>query len=305
MTILITGPDTIFGYHVARAAAQSGATVRALASPFHPIEIDGVAMVSSSAAILDLESCMTTMAGVTSVVHCVPERLLEAPDDSAAGRADVEGTRNLLLAMSRMGVEDIYFASTALLIDTGTMEEPSDESAPPAPSVLPCLESIRASMNLVGRYRDDGSIKPVFFYPTLLFSSPGGPRGQSGWFLDHAEEVSRIRGGVNVASAADAGLAAVRALGRAAPGDSYILGGENVTCDRLAAAIKAAGGSGREVKRGGKGIFGRKHGKGTAPATARLAAKGLYYDPALARTKLDLHVADPDDLVRSSLAAAG
>lgn len=297
MTLVVTGPDTVFGFAAAGVAASSGLSVKALASPLHSVEIEGVNVVPSSSSLLDLESCMTALAGATSVIHCTGGRTFARPDDGSAARADVEGTRNLLVAMSRMGVERLYFVASALLLEPGTPEEPADESARARPPSLACLESLRASVDLVQRYGDDGSIKPVFLYPTLLFSTGAAPRGEAGWFLDHPDETSALDGVVNIASAAEAGRAAVKALGRAVPGETYILGGTNIECATLGGLIPRK--PGKKIRGERAGIF-RRGSRQVPPMTARLAPLGLYYSSSRAQIKLDLRTKAPEELVQNS-----
>lgn len=298
MSVLVTAPDTLLGFSIARALAGAGIPGRLLVPegsllPDDPPE--GAVLSTVSSASLDVESCLAALDGVTAVFHCESARLSGDPGDRPAGRLFLEGTRNLLIAMRRAGVEDLYHAGTALAFRPGTLQEPGDETDEwDEPPPLACLEAQRAARDLISRQCDDGTLKCVTFCPALLAGRGDGPGGAA-WRLleDVLRGVAPGAGGINLARAADAAEAAVKALGRAKPGASYILGGENVDyADLLAHAVRALGLEGLpEVKARRRKGSKRRGGDGKALLSeAGLRDTGLYYSPRLARDDLGLNV---------------
>ncbi len=310
MSVLLTGVDTILGYHVARALVASGFTVNVL--------LPGELAPRSSAAgwrvhpgrTTDPEACLEALDGASAVFHFESGHLASA--GPMATRSFLEGTRNLLLAMSRSGVEDLVFGSSALVFRPGTPAEPGDESSPSEDSLpaLPCLEALRAAGELVRRYCDSGGTRAVTVNPTLVMGSRDLPGG-AGWYLLERVFSSPgpvASGSLNVVRAADAAMAAVRALGRGRPGRSYILGGENVTLAELAGlAEKARAGRAvpREEPRRGRlrntlrrlvpGV------RAPGPPLLRLAGADLCYSAASAREHLSLESAPLESTVAEAV----
>jgi dihydroflavonol-4-reductase len=300
LSILVTGTDTLLGYHVAQALSDSGLVVQLLAPAGSRQEDFGLETASfhtTTGGILDLESCISALDGATAVFHCESGRLSPAARDEAAGPTFVEGTRNLLLAMSRTGVEDLVLAGSAFVFGPGTIEEPGDEeSAWDNPLRVPCLDAVRAASDLAQRYAGDGKVRCVTVSPTLLFGEGDRPGTASWWLLEHAAELMdrAPTGGINIARAADAGAAAVRALGRGKSGQSFILGGTNVPYEILLREISLAVGTpAGSAPAGQRGLLGRLKGsrRSLDPIIGGLGGAGLYYSSSRAVEQLDLEAA--------------
>lgn len=310
MSVLVTGPDTLLGYQVSLAVAESGMTVRLLAPDEstrgdYPFEV--ASFNTATGDCLDLESCIPALEGATAVFHCESGRLSPA-SSGAAARAYVEGTRNLLLSMSRLGVEDLVLASSAFVFAPGTLDEPGDETAAwDNPLALQCLDAHRAASDLASRYAEDGKVRCVTVNPTLLLGSGDRP-GSAGWWL--LETLTggvpgAPAGGVNIVRAADAAAAAVKALGRGRPGQAFILGGENVPyaamLEHVALALgTSADAAGEQVRGWLSGLKGRR--RRPDPLLRQVAETGLYYSPSRAREQLGLEVTPASETVAEAAA---
>lgn len=267
--MLLTGVDTILGYHVARALVSSGFTVNVL--------LPGELVPRGSAAgwrvypgrTTDPEACLEALDGASAVFHFESGHLSSA--GPVATRAFLEGTRNLLLAMSRSGVEDLVFGSSALVFRPGTPAEPGDEGSPSVDDLpaLACLDALRAAGELVRRYCDSDGARAVTVNPTVVMGSHDLPGGV-GWQLLELVLSSpgpAAAGSLNIVRAADAAGAAVRALGRGRAGRSYILGGENVTFGELAELAERA--------RAGRAVPGARPRRGRLKNAARRLVPGV------------------------------
>lgn len=298
LSILVTGPDTLLGNHISRVLTDSGLTVRLLApagSDQADYDVPGAAVTIATSQTLDTESCLTALEGCTGVFHCESGRLSPASSADATPTV-VEGTRNLLLSMSRLGVEDLVLAGSAFVFAPGTLDEPGDETAAwDNQLAMPCLDAIRASSDLAQRYADDGRVRCVTVSPSLMMGDHDRPGSAGWWFLDlvAAGTTDAPPGSVNIVRAADAAAAAVKALGRGKAGQSFIIGGENVTYDALfsEAALALGVSTGPPAARD-RATFARlRPGRRKRdPLLRRLAGTDLCYDAGLARAELGLAV---------------
>ena len=298
MTILLTGADTLFGSRVAGELADNGFPVRAIAAPGTAPRVDGIPFETSSSSALDLESCLSALDGATAVFHLESERLLSSPLDEPVARAHVEGTRNLLVAMTRCGVEDIVYSSSAMSFAPGSVAEPGDESTRAPEGSAACLRAMRATEDLLRRYCDDGRLRYVTLHPTVMMGDGTSARDTCWWLIDRALSgaLAGRAGGINVVRASDAAPAAIKVMGRGKPSEAFILAGENITLADLAGevrlAMEAIGADHRPVATpAAKPKRSRGRSKDPAePLAAMLAESGLYYSPGLARERLDLRV---------------
>lgn len=310
MSVLVTGIDTILGYHVAVTLESSGFTVRALApgDPGVVIPEEG-SWQACFGLTTDIEACLGALDGVSAVFHCEAGNLAGAGPMSM--QSFVEGTRNVLVAMSRAGVEDLVYVGSALTLQPGDVDSPGDESAAwdKAPA-LTCLEALRASGDLVSRYNDAGKVRAVTLCPTLVMGTHDLPGG-AGWrIIDSVASGERHKdgGSVNVVRASDAAAAAVRSLGRGRPGEAYILGGNNITTadlfDGIASTLTPSSGEGgappssRPFRRVLKRVVPRI--KAPESDLFKLLGTELCYDPSKAVAELGMDVSPPSDTIREA-----
>jgi dihydroflavonol-4-reductase len=309
LTILLTGVDTLFGSAVASELTLNGFDVRGIAAPGTTARAEGIPFQASSSNALDLESCLAALAGATAVFHLESERLLTHPLDEPAARAHVEGTRNLLVAMTRLGVQDMVYASSAMTFAPGSRAEPGDESAKSQSGSAPCLRAMRATEDLLQRYGDDGRLRSVTLHPTVMMDTGAAPSDTCGWLLLGASSgrLAGRAGGVNIVRATDAASAAIKALGRGRPCETFILAGENITLGDLSIEIcKVMRELGAECAAAAQRQQKPRHARGRSkvledPLALMLAELGLYYTPALAEERLDLRVSPAADTIREAV----
>jgi dihydroflavonol-4-reductase len=240
MSILVTGSDTVLGYHISRALCSSGFKVRGLVPAGLEESATGSIEIRSSDST-DVESLASAMEGTSAVFHCEAGRLSSAGPHGQ--HAFVEGTRNVLVAMARSGIEDLIYVGSALVFRAGTVADPGNELAPwENPVKLACLDVLRASSDLVKRYQESGKVRCVTVCPTLVMGARDLPGGAGWWLIERVcrHESGQPAGSVNVVRATDAAAAAVKALGRGRPGTSYILGGHNIVDAELVDLIGSA-----------------------------------------------------------------
>jgi len=311
LSVLVTGPDTLLGFHVLREAVESGLSPRTFARQGDELRIEALGATVAAGSTADLESCLLALEGATAVFHCESGRLSSSSAQDQGG-AFLEGTRNLLVAMARVGVEDLIYCGSAFTFKPGTVAEPGDETTRwDNPSGLLAVKVLAAAGDLVQRYNEDGKVRCVTVSPTLP-AGPGGP--PDGAFRAAIEAVRAgarwAGGGMNVVRAQDAAAAAVRALGRGKAGESFILAGENVQAARLVSGIEGALQAGgavarEEVPAHRRGLFTKRgdRGRGAGEEIELLLQAGMYYSPARAVDRLGLAVTPFEETVREAVAS--
>lgn len=304
MRVLLTGADSLLGSSLANILVQNGFSVRALQAKGkpHPL-IEATTLESVKGDLMDQESLHEALRGVQAVFHFSQRVALDESVDRWKGEADFAGTRNLLVAMSRGGVEDLVFCGSATSFGPGTIARPATESSPYSGDFgIPSIDSLRRSAELVRRFTGEGRIRGIIVAPTLVMGRGDTAGGPSFTLLEcsAASTGEYPPGGVNVIHARDAAEAAFRALGRAGAGDSYILGGYNVPYAELIPKIASlledastgppAGERGRRSSRGAGSILSglRRKGPAITGGMEAIGRVGLYYSNERASGVLDL-----------------
>src|SRR5277367_777415 len=108
---LVTGATGFVGWHVARKLLDRGDRVRALArDPSRVRELGGIEVVKGD--LRDPASLGQAVEGCGAVFHIAADYRLWARDPEEMFRSNVEGTRNVLAAARRTGVERVVYTST-------------------------------------------------------------------------------------------------------------------------------------------------------------------------------------------------
>src|ERR1700730_2769287 len=107
---LVTGASGFIGWHVARLLSEQGQKVRALVRPssnLRELEVEPV-----PGDLRDPGSLERAVVGCSRVFHVAADYRLWARDPNQLYRSNVEGTRNLLEAARRNGIERFVYTST-------------------------------------------------------------------------------------------------------------------------------------------------------------------------------------------------
>jgi dihydroflavonol-4-reductase len=251
--VLITGASGFVGSAVARKLIEADFAVRALVRRTSPrAHLEGLGLDFYEGDLRDRNSIDRAVAGMRYVFHVAADYRLWARDPSEIFASNVEGTRILMEAAMRAGVERVVYTSSVATIALRPDGTAADESIPlrEDQGIGAYKRSKIAAERLVEAMVAERGLAAVIVNP----STPIGPcdvrptptgriiveaaRGRIPAFVDTGLNF------VHVDDVADGHLAA---LHRGRIGERYILGGQNVVFSQLLADI--AGLVGRRAPR--------------------------------------------------------
>jgi dihydroflavonol-4-reductase len=232
---LITGATGFVGWHVARKLLERGHRVRALArDPARLRELDGVEPVRGD--LRDMESLERAVEGCGVVFHVAAEYRLWTREPEEMFRSNVDGTRNLLEAARRAGVERVVYTSTVGCIGVpanglGDEQTPVSLQDMVGPYKRSKFLAEQAALEFAG-----GGFPVVIVNPT-------GPVGDHDFKPTPTGKivVDFVRGampgfietGLNLVDVRDVAEGHLAACERGRPGERYILGSENLTLQQI------------------------------------------------------------------------
>ncbi len=317
---LVTGATGFVGSAVARILAARGHQLRLLVRKGG--DRRNVADLDAELAegdLLDPASLARAVAGCRYVLHVAADYRLWVTDPGPMIRANVDGTRALLLAAKAADVERIVYCSSVAALGLTKDGTPADERTPVKPESVVGIykqskwEAQRAVLDLA---RD--GVPVVVVNP----SAPVGPRDikptpTGRMVLDAAagRMPAYVDTGLNVVHVDDVAEGHALALERGRVGECYILGGEDLAMPKFLAMVDEA--AGRQPQRRvrlpvgalqpvalGAEAFARVTGR--TPIVTRdmlqMAKKLMYFSSAKARAELGYAPRPAREAVRDAVA---
>ena len=245
---LVTGATGFVGWHVARRLLERGERVRALVrdparlkEPKGLGELDGVEAVRGD--LRDPESLTRAVEGCGVVYHVAADYRLWARDPEEMFRSNVEGTRNLLDAGRRNGVERVVYTSTVGCIGIpkdgiGDEQTPVGMEAMQGPYKRSKFLAEKVALEFAA-----GGFPVVIVNPTAPVGDHDFKPTPTGKML-----VDFVRGampafldtGLNVVDVRDVAAGHLAACDRGRVGERYILGAENLELERIFGTLAKA-----------------------------------------------------------------
>jgi dihydroflavonol-4-reductase len=227
---LVTGASGFIGWHVARLLTERGQKVRALVRPtsrLRELEVEPVVGDLRDAGSLD-----RAVGGCERVFHVAADYRLWARHPQELYRSNVEGTRNLLEAARKHGVERFVYTSTVgcIGVPRGGL---GDETVPVTLEEMSgdYKRSKFLAERLALEYAASG-LPVVIVNPTAPVGDHDVKPTPTGKivldFLTGAMPAF-IDTGLNLVDVRDTAAAHLLAAERGRPGERYIVGCENLT----------------------------------------------------------------------------
>lgn len=232
--ILVTGASGFLGWHVARAVLDRGYKVRALLRPGS--RVDDLPIEPAAGDLRDPDSLTHAICGCGVIFHVAADYRLWSKDPRELYRSNVDGTRNLLSAAAKTGVERVVYTSTVgcIGIPHGGI---GDETTPVSLS------------DMVGHYKrskfmaEEVALQFARNGLDVTLVNPTAPIGEHDlkptptgkMVLDYlnGNMPAFIDTGLNVVDARDTAQGHLLALERGRTGERYILGSENLTLAQI------------------------------------------------------------------------
>jgi len=238
MKTLITGATGFLGSHVARQLAERGESIRVLVRPSSDVRaLDGIPAERFWGDLRDVGSLDRALEGVARIYHVAADYRLWARDPREIYESNVTGTRNLLEAARRAGVEKFVYTSTVATI------------AVPRHGDLP-NETTRASVReMIGHYKrskflaEQLALHAADAGQPVVIVNPTTPVGPGDWKPTPTGKIivdflnGRMPGyvdtGLNFVPVEDCARGHLLAAERGRVGERYILGGVNLTLKNM------------------------------------------------------------------------
>ena len=234
MKALVTGATGFVGAAVARALLGAQWRVRVLARRSSDRRnLKSLDVEVSEGDLADLDSLQRAAQGCEGLFHVAADYRLGARDPAELYRANVEGTRNILSAAQRSGVQRIVYTSSVATIGIPADGTPGDE------------QSANSLENMIGHYkRSKYQAEEVVREAardglSVVIVSPSTPVGPGDvkptptglLVLDAAagRMPAYVDTGLNIVHVDDVAAGQLVAYERGKAGERYILGGQDMS----------------------------------------------------------------------------
>jgi len=242
-TILVTGASGFLGSAVARCLVQAGYGVRAFVRRSSPrVNLADLKLEIAEGDLLDANSIERAIKDIRFLVHVAADYRLWArhPDDIV--RTNVEGTRLVMAAARRAGVERIVYTSSVATLASRPDGQPSDETFPlDAKSAVGAYKYSKvAAERLVEAMVAEQNLPAIIVNPSTPIG-PGDVRPTPTGRIIIEAASGRMPGfvdtGLNLVHVDDVAAGHLAALRNGRIGERYILGGQDVLLGDMLAEI--------------------------------------------------------------------
>jgi dihydroflavonol-4-reductase len=239
---LVTGASGFVGAAVARALLAAGWEVRTLVREGSDrSNLSTLAVEPAIGDLTDPGSLDRAAADCAALFHVAADYRLGAPDPSQLYRANVEGTRNILAAARRAGVERVVYTSSVATVGIPADGTPGDERTPVDLEAM--IGHYKRSKFLAERAAleaaRDGQ-RVIIVNPSTPIG-PGDvkptPTGQVVLDAAAGRMPAYVDTGLNVVHVDDVAAGHLLAYSRGRAGERYILGGEDMTLQQILGEI--------------------------------------------------------------------
>lgn len=249
--IVVTGASGLVGGNLVRALLAGGRPVRALVHRDRRA-LDGLDLETASADLSEPASLERAFRGAQVVYHLAGSISIRMEDWDQVHRINVEGTRNVIRACLRSGVEKLVYFSSIHAYRQEPFDLPLDEDRPLLgdDARIPPYERSKAAAERLVREVPARELATVIVVPTAIL----GPYdfrpsylGQALKMLAGGRIPALVRGGYNWVDVRDVVDGAMQAERLAPGGSRYILSGHWHSIKELAQI--AAGITGKSAPR--------------------------------------------------------
>ena len=239
MRALVTGANGFLGSAVARALLAEGIAVRAFVRPGGDWRnLDGLDVTIAAGDLTDRDSLRRATDGCDAVFHVAADYRLWVADPAPMYRANVDGSVNVLEAAAEAGAKGMVYTSSVAVLGINADRTPADEDTPV--TIDDMVGHYKRSKFLAEQAVRKRAAELEFPVVTVNPSTPIGPRDikptPTGRILLDAAAgrmPAFVDTGLNLVHVDDVAAGHLAAAKRGAPGQRYVLGGDDFTLQQI------------------------------------------------------------------------
>lgn len=238
MKAFVTGATGFLGSHVARVLAEQGADLRLLIRSSSNLKnLEGLNAETATGDLRDHRSLDKAISGCDTVFHVAADYRLWVRDPNEMYRSNVGGTRSLLEAARRNGVQRVVYTSSVATIGFRTDGQPADEDSPVAlADMIGHYKRSKFMAEQLAMEAGRSGMRVVTVNPTTPIGEQDikpTPTGRIVVDFLKRRFPAYVETGLNLVDVRECAKGHVSALEKGKSGERYILGGEDLTLKQI------------------------------------------------------------------------
>lgn len=238
MKAFVTGATGFLGSHVARVLADQGADLRLLVRQTSNLKnLEGLKAETAIGDLRDPSSLEKAILGCDTVFHVAADYRLWVRDPNEMYRSNVGGTRTLLEAARKKGVQRVVYTSSVATIGFRTDGSPADEDSPVSlADMIGHYKRSKFMAEQVAMEAGRSGMRVVTVNPTTPIGEQDvkpTPTGRIVVDFLKRKFPAYVETGLNLVDVKECARGHVAALEKGRTGERYILGGEDLTLKQI------------------------------------------------------------------------
>ena len=238
MKAFVTGATGFLGSHVARVLSDRGADLRLLVRPASNLKnLEGLKAETATGDLRDALALEKAMSGCDTVFHVAADYRLWVRDPNEMYRSNVDGTRAILEAARKNGVQRVVYTSSVATVGFTSDGLPADEDSPVSlGDMIGHYKRSKFMAEQIAMEAGRGGMQVVTVNPTTPIGEQDvkpTPTGRIVVDFLKRKFPAYVETGLNLVDVRECARGHVAALDKGRTGERYILGGEDLTLKQI------------------------------------------------------------------------